>query len=176
MRPATRRLPACRAKLSGRYACSAPGTADAANFTAYRAAGVNRLSLGVQSLSADRLRDLGRIHGPDEARRAFREEGLGLGESRIDAQGDPRLVGLAAISYGGAEGRLVLLTASAQAESPLEVLAGLARTGLDLQGVQPVLKRLIADYGLDFFYVCVERGGTDAEPQVLAALGLRITN
>ena len=98
-----------------------------------------------------------------------REESLGLGESRIDAQGDPRLVGLAAISYGGADGRLVLLTASAQAESPLEVLAGLARTGLDLQGVQPVLKRLIADYGLDFFYVCVERGGTDAEPQVLAA-------
>jgi putative oxygen-independent coproporphyrinogen III oxidase len=49
-----------------------PGTADAANFTAYRAAGVNRLSLGVQSLSADRLRDLGRIHGPAEARRAFR--------------------------------------------------------------------------------------------------------
>ncbi|MGB4334542.1 MAG: radical SAM family heme chaperone HemW [Chromatiaceae bacterium] len=49
-----------------------PGTADAANFTAYRAAGVNRLSLGVQSLSADRLRDLGRIHGPDEARLAFR--------------------------------------------------------------------------------------------------------
>jgi hypothetical protein len=49
-----------------------PGTADAANFAAYREAGVNRLSLGVQSLSADRLRDLGRIHGPDEARRAFR--------------------------------------------------------------------------------------------------------
>jgi putative oxygen-independent coproporphyrinogen III oxidase len=49
-----------------------PGTADAANFAAYREAGVNRLSLGVQSLSADRLRDLGRIHGPGEARRAFR--------------------------------------------------------------------------------------------------------
>ncbi len=49
-----------------------PGTADAASFAAYRAAGVNRLSLGVQSLNADRLRDLGRIHGPEEARRAFR--------------------------------------------------------------------------------------------------------
>ncbi len=98
-----------------------------------------------------------------------RSEGLGLGEARIDAQGDPRLVGLAALGFGGDTGRLVLLTASAQAESPLEMLAGLARTGLDGQGVQPVLKRLIADYGLDFFYVCVERGGTDAEPQVLAA-------
>jgi GAF domain-containing protein len=99
----------------------------------------------------------------------MRSEGLGLGEARIDAKGDPRLVGLAALRFGGDNGRLVLLTASAQAESPLEMLAGLARTGLDGQGVQPVLKRLIADYGLDFFYVCVERGGTDAEPQVLAA-------
>lgn len=49
-----------------------PGTADAANFDAYRAAGVNRLSLGVQSLNAHRLHDLGRIHGPGEARHALR--------------------------------------------------------------------------------------------------------
>jgi oxygen-independent coproporphyrinogen-3 oxidase len=48
-----------------------PGTADATNFAAYRRAGVNRLSLGIQSLNAERLRDLGRIHGPDEARHAF---------------------------------------------------------------------------------------------------------
>ena len=47
-----------------------PGTADAANFRGYRAAGVNRLSIGVQSFAADKLRALGRIHGPDEARRA----------------------------------------------------------------------------------------------------------
>ncbi len=100
---------------------------------------------------------------------AVREECLGLGEARIDAQGDPRLVGLAALGCDSDHARLVLLTASAQAESPLEILAGLARTGLDVQGVQPVIKRLIADYGLDFFYVCLERGGTDAEPQVLAA-------
>ena len=49
-----------------------PGTADAAHFATYREAGVNRLSLGVQSLDPDRLRDLGRIHGPEEARRALR--------------------------------------------------------------------------------------------------------
>ena len=47
-----------------------PGTADAAHFRDYRAAGVNRLSIGVQSFAADKLRALGRIHGPDEARRA----------------------------------------------------------------------------------------------------------
>jgi putative oxygen-independent coproporphyrinogen III oxidase len=44
-----------------------PGTADAANFAAYRAAGVNRLSIGVQSLDAEKLRALGRIHDPDQA-------------------------------------------------------------------------------------------------------------
>lgn len=98
-----------------------------------------------------------------------RSEGLGLGEGRIEVNGDPRLVGLASLGFGGAAGRLVLLTASSQAESPLEMLAALARTGLDTQAVQPVLKRLIADYALDFFYVCVERGGTEAEPQVMAA-------
>jgi putative oxygen-independent coproporphyrinogen III oxidase len=48
-----------------------PGTADAANFRGYRAAGVNRLSIGVQSFDAGQLKALGRIHGPDEARRAF---------------------------------------------------------------------------------------------------------
>jgi putative oxygen-independent coproporphyrinogen III oxidase len=47
-----------------------PGTADAGNFRGYRDAGVNRLSLGVQSLDAAQLRALGRIHGSDEARRA----------------------------------------------------------------------------------------------------------
>ena len=47
-----------------------PGTADAANFAAYRAAGVNRLSIGVQSLDDDKLRRLGRIHDPDQARAA----------------------------------------------------------------------------------------------------------
>lgn len=44
-----------------------PGTADAGNFRGYRAAGVNRLSIGVQSLDDAQLRSLGRIHGRDEA-------------------------------------------------------------------------------------------------------------
>mgnify|MGYP001047151619 CR=1 FL=1 len=56
-----------------------PGTADAANFAAYRAAGVNRLSIGVQSLDAAKLVSLGRIHDPRQARAAVRlarEEGF----------------------------------------------------------------------------------------------------
>jgi putative oxygen-independent coproporphyrinogen III oxidase len=48
-----------------------PGTADAANFAGYAAAGVNRLSLGVQSLRDDRLATLGRIHGRAQAVEAF---------------------------------------------------------------------------------------------------------
>lgn len=47
-----------------------PGTAEAARFRDYRAAGVNRLSMGVQSLDEAQLKRLGRIHGADEARAA----------------------------------------------------------------------------------------------------------
>jgi oxygen-independent coproporphyrinogen-3 oxidase len=47
-----------------------PGTFEAARFKAYRDAGVNRLSLGVQSFNPRHLAALGRIHGADEARAA----------------------------------------------------------------------------------------------------------
>jgi putative oxygen-independent coproporphyrinogen III oxidase len=47
-----------------------PGTAEAARFRGYREAGVNRLSLGVQSFDDAKLAALGRIHGAREARRA----------------------------------------------------------------------------------------------------------
>ena len=48
-----------------------PGTVEAARFVAYRQSGVNRLSLGVQSLNDARLLALGRIHDASEARRAI---------------------------------------------------------------------------------------------------------
>ncbi|MDN3516910.1 radical SAM family heme chaperone HemW [Aquisalimonas lutea] len=47
-----------------------PGTLEQGRFAAFRSAGVNRLSIGVQSFDPARLEALGRIHGPDEARRA----------------------------------------------------------------------------------------------------------
>ena len=50
-----------------------PGTIDASNFAAYREAGVNRLSIGAQSLSAHHLELLGRIHGPAEVVSAVRQ-------------------------------------------------------------------------------------------------------
>ncbi|WP_135467779.1 radical SAM family heme chaperone HemW [Crenalkalicoccus roseus] len=44
-----------------------PTSAEAGTLAAFRAAGVNRLSLGVQSLREDQLRFLGRRHGAAEA-------------------------------------------------------------------------------------------------------------
>jgi len=44
-----------------------PGTVDIAHFTGYRDAGVNRLSLGIQSFNADYLKALGRIHDDQQA-------------------------------------------------------------------------------------------------------------
>ena len=49
-----------------------PGTAESAKFRAFREAGVNRLSLGVQSFNDRHLQKLGRIHDGREALRAAR--------------------------------------------------------------------------------------------------------
>jgi putative oxygen-independent coproporphyrinogen III oxidase len=48
-----------------------PGTFEVDRFLGYREAGVNRLSLGVQSFDDAKLAKIGRIHGGDEARRAL---------------------------------------------------------------------------------------------------------
>ena len=47
-----------------------PGTVEAGRFAAYRRAGVNRLSLGIQSFSDPALRALGRVHDGAQARQA----------------------------------------------------------------------------------------------------------
>ncbi|MCB1952205.1 MAG: oxygen-independent coproporphyrinogen III oxidase-like protein [Rhodocyclaceae bacterium] len=47
-----------------------PGTVEAERFAGYRAAGVNRLSLGIQSFEDRYLRALGRIHAGAEAHKA----------------------------------------------------------------------------------------------------------
>jgi len=47
-----------------------PGTFEREKFAGFYAAGVNRLSLGIQSFDDRYLRALGRIHGAEEARRA----------------------------------------------------------------------------------------------------------
>ncbi|TWJ10025.1 radical SAM family heme chaperone HemW [Altererythrobacter ishigakiensis] len=47
-----------------------PSSVEAANFNELAQAGVNRVSLGVQSLEGDTLQFLGRLHGADEALQA----------------------------------------------------------------------------------------------------------
>ncbi|TBU80218.1 YggW family oxidoreductase [Pseudomonas daroniae] len=47
-----------------------PGTFEQDKFAAYRRLGINRLSIGVQSFQAEKLKALGRIHDGDEAIRA----------------------------------------------------------------------------------------------------------
>ena len=48
-----------------------PGSVEAGRFRAYRQAGVNRVSMGLQALNDDDLRRLGRLHSVAEARAAF---------------------------------------------------------------------------------------------------------
>ena len=56
-----------------------PGTFESAKFRDYRACGVNRLSIGVQSFNPAHLRALGRIHDGEEARRA-----IGMAQAHFD--------------------------------------------------------------------------------------------
>jgi putative oxygen-independent coproporphyrinogen III oxidase len=48
-----------------------PNSVEQKRFRDYRAAGVNRASIGVQSLDASALKALGRLHGVDEAKSAI---------------------------------------------------------------------------------------------------------
>lgn len=48
-----------------------PGTTDEERFAAFREAGANRISIGVQSFAPRQLVALGRKHSPDDAVRAF---------------------------------------------------------------------------------------------------------
>lgn len=62
-----------------------PGTVEADRFNGYQQAGVNRISIGVQSFSAQKLQRLGRIHGSDEAERAaLLAKDLGLRSFNLD--------------------------------------------------------------------------------------------
>lgn len=60
-------------------------TVEADRFVDYQRAGVNRISIGVQSFSEEKLKRLGRIHGPQEAKRAAKlASGLGLRSFNLD--------------------------------------------------------------------------------------------
>ena len=55
-----------------------PGSVDAKNFKAYRSAGVNRVSMGIQSLNEKDLKALGRTHTVKEALSAFENHCLSV--------------------------------------------------------------------------------------------------
>lgn len=62
-----------------------PGALECGDLSAYREAGVNRLSLGVQSFNSQKLKVLGRIHGPEEAQSAaIRAQQAGFKELNLD--------------------------------------------------------------------------------------------
>src|SRR5512133_1450790 len=61
-----------------------PESTDRARLRAWRAAGVNRVSVGVQSFDPAVLAKLGRRHGPDAAEQAIREAAEELGNVSVD--------------------------------------------------------------------------------------------
>ena len=71
-------LEACRRSFDVSLDCEVtleanPETVDEPRLAAYREAGVNRLSVGVQSFRDEELRRLSRLHGADRARAAYHE-------------------------------------------------------------------------------------------------------
>jgi oxygen-independent coproporphyrinogen-3 oxidase len=61
-----------------------PGTVEAERFAAYADAGVNRLSLGIQSFDDEKLTALGRIHSALEAHRAIEIAQRHFGRVNLD--------------------------------------------------------------------------------------------
>ncbi len=61
-----------------------PGTVEAARFRGFREAGVNRISVGVQSFDDRMLARLGRIHSAAEARRAVEAALEAVGNVNLD--------------------------------------------------------------------------------------------
>ncbi|UDG79887.1 radical SAM family heme chaperone HemW [Candidatus Steffania adelgidicola] len=62
-----------------------PGTVEADRFMSYQKAGINRISIGVQSFNQEQLFRLGRIHRPEDARYAARLAiSLGLRNFNLD--------------------------------------------------------------------------------------------
>lgn len=86
-----------------------PGTVEFGRFARFRQAGVNRLSIGVQSFDDNRLAALGRIHDGAQARRAVDVAGAaGFDDFNIDI-----MFGLPGQSVDGARDDLEAVIASA---------------------------------------------------------------
>ena len=71
--------PACEITLEAN-----PGTFETERFKAFAQAGVNRLSIGVQSFNDEHLKKLGRIHNRDQALAAVAEAASAFKTFNID--------------------------------------------------------------------------------------------
>jgi len=72
-------VPGCEITLEAN-----PGTFERERFRAFRAAGVTRLSIGVQSFQDDCLRAIGRVHDAAQARAAVEEAAAAFDSFNID--------------------------------------------------------------------------------------------
>jgi putative oxygen-independent coproporphyrinogen III oxidase len=61
-----------------------PGTVETERFRGYRAAGVNRLSIGIQSFQPEQLQKLGRIHGREALAAAQAARAAGFDNFNLD--------------------------------------------------------------------------------------------
>lgn len=88
-----------------------PGTIERGRFAGFAAAGINRVSLGVQSFQPGLLRAIGRIHDEHEARAAIEE----LGRAGIDNFNLDLMYGLPGQSPAQAEADIIAALAAAPA-------------------------------------------------------------
>ena len=61
-----------------------PGTVEAGRFAAFATAGVNRISVGVQSFNPDMLSAIGRIHSGDQAKKAVEQACEAVARVNVD--------------------------------------------------------------------------------------------
>ena len=77
-----------------------PGTFEAGKFADFRAAGINRLSIGIQSFNPRHLQSLGRIHDDNDAHRAIE-----IAQKNFDNVNLDLMYALAASNAGGSAER-----------------------------------------------------------------------
>jgi len=129
-----------------------PGTIERGRFAEYRAAGINRVSLGAQSFNAQRLETLGRIHSPEETRRAAEElHTAGIENFNLDL--------------------MYALPGQDVAEALLDVEAAIALAPTHVSHYQ-----LTLEPGTVFAAQPPELPGDDAAAEMLAACGERLAD
>jgi putative oxygen-independent coproporphyrinogen III oxidase len=140
-----------------------PSSVEAERFAGYRAAGVNRVSLGVQSLREADLRALGRLHGVAEAKaavaiaqRTFERSSFDLIYARPGQSANDWRVELAeALALAG--GHLSLYQLTIEPETPFAALhkAGRLKTPPDeaAHGLYEITQEMTGAAGLDAYEV-----------------------